>query len=330
MPAKIIADSSPRASQVRSYALATVREMDYEPSTPVERGYGLGMNARVALILLVGCLAFVGVARADEASYPGGPPHRPPPRGQPRDWPLDPLRPGTFLTADAYTVGGQGSLEKRIDFDGGGNQLLLRAGGLASIGYTEAAAHVDLRLFLLNVGMSGGYRHVWRNYTCADNDPSCSIQDRLDIDKSGGPNARGWPFAEWRARLVIPLDLFSLVSQYTVRYEGSPDRTFDWFYTSVHDGGFLHVFQSTLFLRSARYGAIGPTVRAMEMGYGGQRTVEGAVGLNALLRPGFFKKDDLFVLQFLISPGNDTFGFHILRIPIYGMLIYRKSFELPF
>ncbi len=84
---------------------------------------------------------------------------------QRRDYFLDPPQKGLWLHGDAFTLGAQASLESRTPIeDETFGTLAFRASGLASIGFSEAAAHVDVRYLLFTFGASAGYRNVWRTY----------------------------------------------------------------------------------------------------------------------------------------------------------------------
>jgi len=251
---------------------------------------------------------------------------------QRRDYFLDPPRGGTFVHADAITVGAQVSLERRqVLEDETMSMLNARVSALYSLGYADVAGHVDVRLLLLTLGGSVGVRRVNRTYTgLAAPDgflPEVTSESRREKDKDS-KDATSWNWAEARARLVIPLEPLWLVTNLAMRWEDQPDNTYDWFHTNVHDGGRLLRFDATLFYRAASFGGLGPTVRLLDMPQRGKRVTEVAYGLTFGTRPGVFRKDDLFLFQTLVRPGDREFGFHITRLPAYVMLIYRASFQL--
>ncbi|MBK7402919.1 MAG: hypothetical protein IPJ34_43515 [Myxococcales bacterium] len=251
---------------------------------------------------------------------------------QRRDYFLDPPRGGTFVHADLITVGAQVSLERRqILEDETMSNLNARVSALYSLGYADVAGHLDVRLLFLTIGASAGVRRVNRTYTgLAAPDgflPEVTSEQRREKDKDS-KDATSWNWAEARARLVIPLEPLWLVTNLAMRWEGQPDNTYDWFHTNVHDGGRLLRFDATMFVRAASFGGLGPTVRVLDMPQRGKRVTEVAYGLTFGTRPGVFRKDDLFLFQTLVRPGDNEFGFHITRLPAYVMLIYRASFEL--
>ncbi|MBL8721708.1 MAG: hypothetical protein JNL79_37320 [Myxococcales bacterium] len=251
---------------------------------------------------------------------------------QRRDYFLDPPRGGTFVHADLITVGAQVSLERRqILEDETMSNLNARVSALYSLGYADVAGHLDVRLLFLTLGASAGVRRVNRTYTgLAGPDgflPEVTSEQRREKDKDS-KDATSWNWAEARARLVIPLEPLWLVTNLAMRWEGQPDNTYDWFHTNVHDGGRLLRFDATMFVRAASFGGLGPTVRILDMPQRGKRVTEVAYGLTFGTRAGVFRKDDLFLFQTLVRPGDKEFGFHITRLPAYVMLIYRASFEL--
>lgn len=43
---------------------------------------------------------------------------------------------------------------------------------------------------------------------------------------------------------------------------------------------------------------------------------------------GLVGKTDLLLLNVLVRPGDESFGFQLLRMPIYALLAYRVSLQL--
>lgn len=96
----------------------------------------------------------------------------------------------------------------------------------------------------------------------------------------------------------------------------------------MHDGGLLYRGDLVLFYRSPSFGAVGPYVRYMDLPRYGRREGELAAGAVFVTRPGLKDRDDLLSLSLLARPGDDEFGFHLLRVPLWAMLVYRASFRL--
>jgi hypothetical protein len=247
---------------------------------------------------------------------------------QGRDYFLDPPQKGLWLHGDAFTLGAQATLESRTPIeDETFGTLSLRASGLAAIGYSEAAAHVDVRYLLFTFGMSMGYRDVWRTYD-APAGTELTRDMRNDTDSAKSFRAVAWPWGEARGRLVIPLDWLWLVTNHVIRSEDAPANSYDWFHVNVHDGGLMYRGDFILFARNAKLGAIGPYVRYMDLPRNGERKSELAAGFIAATRLGLKNNDDLLSLNVLARPGDDEFGFHVLRLPLWVMVVYRASFRL--
>lgn len=280
------------------------------------------MNATAARLVAVATCAVLALSGSVEGEAQARP-------RQSRDYFLDPPKKGLWAHGDAFTLGAQGSLELRLPIeDETFGSLSARASALASIGYSEAAAHVDVRYLFLTLGGSVGYRNVWRSYPGA---PGTEVtrDSRRDDDGTKTFGADAWGYGEARARLVVPLDRLWLVTNHAVRYEGSPANTYDWFHTNVHDGGLLYRGDVVLFIRSASFGALGPMARYMDMPRGDGRRGELAAGFIYAVRPGLKRRDDLLSLSVLARPASDDeFGFHVLRAPLWVMLVYRASFQI--
>ena len=270
---------------------------------------------RFAPLLISGLLSLgAGEARADSA---------------PRDWFLNPPPAGNFVTADASTGGPQLGVERRDSIADEAGMTVLRASSLAGIGYGEVAALADVRFLFFTAGATAGYRQVWRTYA-PEREVAVTRRYRLDLDEQKASDSQGWAFGEARLRLALPLEGAVLVANHVLRYEGAPDNSYDWFHSTVHDGGWLFRFDATLFFRSPRLGAIGPLVRYLDLTRGQGREGEWAFGLAAGTRPGLVKttSPDLLLLQVLVRPGDDRFGIHLLRAPVFALLAYRVTFTL--
>lgn len=247
---------------------------------------------------------------------------------QPRDYMLDPPKQGFWIHGDVFTAGAQATVEGRVPVeDESYGHMSFRFSALGSLGYGEMAGHFDIRSFLFTFGVSVGVRDVWRTYD-GPRGTQVTRQNRLDEDSAKSFSAEIWPYAEARFRLVIPLESFWFVSNHVVRYEGAPENSFDWFTTNVHDGGLVYRGDAVLFYRNKYLGALGPYVRYMNMPRGTGRSNEIAAGLLYVIRLGIKHRDDMLSLQVLTRPGDDEFGFQILRIPLWVMLAYRASFKL--
>jgi hypothetical protein len=199
----------------------------------------------------------------------------------------------------------------------------------------EASARVDLRILFLSIGGTIAYRTVWRELTFEPGEDShclaCDRASRREVDRPFGraPDSDAFPWGELRANLFFPFNEHAiLVNNGALRYEARNDRSFDWFYTSVYDRGWLGRFESVLFLKHPDWGGIGPYVQLLVLPRAGEHEVQAAFGFNAVTRLGIMPRNDLLFLTFLIRPGDDQYGQHSYFSPIRALLIYRMIFAL--
>jgi hypothetical protein len=272
-------------------------------------------------------LALTGAVRLAQAEeQPMPPDHAEPPL--PRDFFLNPPKRGTWASFDAYTAGVQATLERRISIERDDYaQIIPRINTLASLGFGEVAAHTDVRFLFFTLGGSAGFRRVWRTYAFADGTEGTRDR-RLEVDDQKAFTTEHWGYGEGRLRMVLPVTpSFLFMSNAAVRYEACPDNSFDWFHTTNHDRGILLRYDATLFFRSASIGAIGPTARVMDLPRRGGRELEIAAGITAGRRLGLLP-NDMLLANILARPGDPSFGFQILRLPVYSLFVYRVAIEL--
>ncbi len=279
---------------------------------------------------VVGTLALVAAAsvapRADAGEHPIG--ADVPQIFVPRDTFLSAPKGGTWASFDAYTAGVQATLERRFSIQRDDYAAIIpRVNTLASLGFGEVAAHTDVRFLFFSAGVSGGYRRVWRTYAFAD-DVEGTRERRSELDDAKAFTAESWGYGEGRLRMVLPVaEPVLFMGNAAVRYEDCPHNSFDWLHTTMHDRGWLFRYDATVFFRSPTIGAIGPTVRIMELPRRGERELEIAVGFTGGRRIGLLK-NDLVLANVLTRPGDESFGFQILKVPVYALIVYRVSLEL--
>ena len=172
---------------------------------------------------------------------------------------------------------------------------------------------------------------MYRNLTFAPGE-SRTIKARNDREKAGKFDTQSFPYYEGHFRFVVPLDFMFLINNTALRYEGREDNSFDWLHATVHDGGTLLKNDTTLFFRHRDFGAIGPTLRVMDLPKDGTRKTEVDLGFVYGTRPGLVTprhgNRDLFLLQVLGKPGDNTFGLHGYHVPLYILAVYRASLSL--
>jgi hypothetical protein len=279
------------------------------------------MNIRGVLLFVLGLLVLQPMsARADQA----------------RDWPLNSSPTGNFAYLDYLGVGAQLSIEHKHGFYQGANVLTLNASTLVGQYFGQVQATAALRVLILEVAGTVGYRSLWRNlaFEPGDNGEYCKECDRpgrRDADPIWDPTSghAKYPYAEIGAGLYLPLnDNMVLGSQFLLRWEDSPDRSFDQVYANLHDGGLLYISETTMFFKHRSWGAIGPYLQVMSMPRAGTYETQVAAGLNGLVRVGLISRNDLFVASLLMRPNDDFYGQHWYFIPARLIVAYRIQFNL--
>jgi hypothetical protein len=188
----------------------------------------------------------------------------------------------------------------------------------------------------LEVSGTVGYRTLWRNlaYEPGESGAYCKDCDRparRDSDPVFDPTSghAKYPYAEASIGLFLPLnDHMVFGSQFTARYEDSPDRSYDQLYANIHDGGLLWISETTMFFKHKDWGAIGPYLQIMSMPRAGSYETEAAAGFNGLARVGLIKRDDVLIASLLMRPGDGVYGQHWYFWPARLILAYRIAFSL--
>jgi hypothetical protein len=254
---------------------------------------------------------------------------------QTRDYMLGFEPNGTFLLFDYFGTGGQLTLEHRLPIYGDANDLSLAAALVPAYPLGEAYARADLRILFFGIGTTVAYRSVWRDLQFeADPDGYCLACDRegrreVDSFLERSPGSDHWPYAEVRGSLFGPFnEYFVGMTTAALRYEGRDDRTFDWFYTSVYDRGFLGRWETQFYFKHRDWGGIGPYAQLLVLPRGDQHESQWAIGFNAVTRLGILRRDDLLFITFLARPGDDSYGQHSYFAPIRALAIYRVRLTL--
>lgn len=238
---------------------------------------------------------------------------------------------GTFLHVDCLFTGGQLTLEQRTRIYGSANDLTVGAGVLPTFPFGEGFVRADLRLVILQLGASAAYRTTWRGLSFAPG-PSgeyCADCDRLSRRDVRNFGSEAFPWSELRAGLVLPFnDYVVMTSTVAARYEDRPDRSFDWFYTSIFDRGWLGRWESMLFIKHSSFGGLGPFVQTLWLPREDRHQAQWAAGLNFVTRVGLLPRNDLLLVSLLARPGDDTFGQHMYFSPLRAIVAYRVTLEL--
>ena len=254
---------------------------------------------------------------------------------QARDWMIAAMPNGTDVMADVVFPGVQAGLEHRIPIYSIANQLTLRGNALYTIPFFESQADVELRLLLLTLGASGGYRRDTHTLTF-DQDESLGRHHRRLRDIDGKVDVSGYGFGEGRVTLSLPINnyvLFNAIN--SLRVQASPDRTFDWRNGVVHDGT-VYKSDIMLFLKHQDFGGFAPMMQILNFGLGDNHFTQFNYGFILVTRPGFVRRNDIFFLQFLCHPGStlggydndDSYGMHLFFAPINFTIAYRMVFPV--
>jgi len=283
------------------------------------------MPVRLALVILLGlALASVAlltsVARADQR----------------RDYMLEGDAFGNHLFLDYFGTGGQLTLEHRGSIYGKANSYSANVAALVGYPLAQATATATLRFLFLELGGSVGYRTVWRNlsFEPGKNGSYCSACDgaarrHQDHILGVGPDTDRYAFAEAKVQLYLPFnDNFVLTSLLAEGYQGLRPRSYDWFYTDVHDSGLITRWETLAFFKQRDWGAIGPYLQLLVLPRDGHHDSEFAWGFNAVARLGLIERNDLVFLTFLIRPGDPYYGQHSYFAPVRALIVYRVMLSL--
>ena len=248
---------------------------------------------------------------------------------RPRDHLLNPKKAGTSLTMFGYTGGARVTAANRVDLEEGASQLETKLQGDINLGYAQPSVHADLRVMVLSIGASAGYRYGWHALQGLDYGPNkLSIDARVDKDEVDDILLDHWPWAEGRTRLVLPFHHnFLALTTVAYRFEDRLDRSFDWEFATVHDKGHLWRWETLMFLRHWNYGMIGPAVRFLNMSRDDERASELQYGIAGATMPAWTSTNDALVLRVYTAAGieNELMGQHIYRIPIQVIFGYQTE-----
>lgn len=250
--------------------------------------------------------------------------------GQPRDWMIAAQPEGTDAMVDLVFPGVQASVEHRAPIYSFANQLTLRANALYTVPFFESQADVELRILALTLGASGGFRHDMHALEFEPGEGVDRHSRRLkDVD--GDVTSMTYGFGEGRATISLPInDNVLLNAINTLRFQDTPDRTFDWRNGVVQDQ-MMYRSDIFLFFKHRDLGGFAPIWQIMNFGLGGRRFTQFNYGFALVTRPGFVRRNDIFILQMLFNPGStfggydnaDGYGAHLFFAPMTFLLAYR-------
>lgn len=256
---------------------------------------------------------------------------------QRRDFMLNDLgAPGNYLLLDYFGTGGQVGFEHRGSIYGNSNDYTLNASALVGYPVGQVTASAAVRVLFLRFGGSIGYRTVWRNLSFEPGEDGeycmkCDRGARRDRDPilGKGPDTDHFLMAEGNVSIFAPLNEYMVfTSTLAARYEGLRDRSYDWFFTTVHDSGVMTRSETLLFFKHRDWGGFAPYLQVMWLPRAGKHDTEVAWGFNAVTRLGLLERNDLVFLTFLIRPGDGSYGQHSYYSPVRALIIYRMQLDL--
>lgn len=279
--------------------------------------------------VLVTCLVAAGFVSAVLSA-------RPAQAEQAQDWMVAAQPGGTHLNLDVVFPGVQAQLEHRIPIYGQANELTFKVNALPTLVFYESQADVDIRLLVLSLGASLGFREVLHSLEFQRGERYTS-QGRRNREFGGQFTERFGSFGEGRATLSLPFnDNVVFQSINSLRFEGGPDRVFDWRLGVVRDAGAYFRSDTTLYLKHRSFGAIGPRVQLLNYKLDGLSNTQVNYGLTFTTRLGLRKRNDLLFISVLLGiggtvnglPTDEVYGNHLFKIPATVELAYRTVLEL--
>lgn len=274
----------------------------------------------VSWVVVAAACWFTGVARAD----------------QPRDWMVAAQPGGTYMNLDVIFPGVQAQLEHRMPVYGQANELTLRINALPTLVFYESQADVDLRIVILTLGASVGFREVFHALEFGPGERYDRV-GRRDVEFGGNYGKSASAFGEGRATLSLPFNDWAVFqSVNSVRVEGGRDRVFDWRLGIMRDSGALFRSDTTLFLKDRSFGAFGPRVQLLNYKLDGLSNTQINYGFTFTTRPGLRRRNDILFLSVLFGVGGTvnglaterTYGNHLFKAPVTFELAYRTVLEL--
>jgi hypothetical protein len=260
---------------------------------------------------------------------------------QRRDWVLDVTPAGNRFYFDYAGTGLQGTLEHRGKIYGQSNSYAFNVSSLVGWPAGQLQASASLRILFFELSGTVGYRTVWRNlsFEPGDNGEYCKDCDSRsrrardpilgDVPENNGPDTDHFPYAEATISLYAPLNEWMVfASFFSAHYENGRPRSYDQFFTNVHDPGLMWISETTFFLKHRDWGGIGPYVQILSLPRAGQHEVEVAWGLNAMTRLGLIRRNDALFATVLLRPDDKSYGQHSYYLPMRALLVYRMAFDL--
>lgn len=283
-------------------------------------------RSQMLVRLVVGLVVAVGLWAAPSPSS----------ADQRRDYMLTGLPAGDRLMLDYLGTGARISFEHRRNIYGRSNDYTLGVSTLFAYPLAQVEATASVRALWFELGVAAGYRALWKNlsFEPGENGQYCRDCDRparrqRDPLLGSGSGVDDFPFAEARLQLYAPFNEHLVVtSLFAMRYEGLAPRSYDWFFTTVHDPGWMPRWEGIAMFKHRDWGAIGPYVMWSAIPRAGRHDNEFAFGFNAMTRLGLITRNDMLFITALMRPGDGLYGVHSYFAPVRALIVYRVTLSL--
>lgn len=242
---------------------------------------------------------------------------------------------GPKLNLDLVFPGIQTTLEHSIPVYGDANRVSGFVSALLTAPLHETELGIDVRVLVLTLGASVGYRRTFRTLAFEPNE-NLSRKHRGQRDLSGDYIDETWALGEVRAKLSLPFnDWLLLHIENKFRFEGRTKRSFDWRHGIVHDGRYFRT-EAWLFFKDRGFGSFAPLIQLLRFPLDGRTRTQLNYGFAFVTRPGLLRRDDIFVFQPIFHFGDvfggvnnsDVYGIHALDLPLTFTLAYRVVLDL--
>jgi hypothetical protein len=255
---------------------------------------------------------------------------------QRRDYMLTGLPAGERLILDYLGTGARISFEHRRNAYGRANDYLLGVSTLFAYPLTQVEATASVRAVWFELGVAAGYRVLWKNlsFEPGDNGAYCKDCDRAsrrarDPLLEAGKDGDDFYFGEARFQIYAPFNEHLVVtSLFAMRYEDLAPRSYDWFFTTVHDPGWMPRWETVALFKHRDLGAIGPYLMWSAVPRAGGHDGEFAFGFNAMTRLGLVEHNDMLFITFAMRPNDALYGVHSYYAPVRAQIVYRLMLSL--
>jgi len=234
---------------------------------------------------------------------------------QPRDWMIGAATEGGKLNVDMVFPGLQVGYEHTIPIYGGANSLTLRGSALMTSAFSDVRTDADLRIVVVTLGASVGYRDNWRSCTFLTGQPHDRAAMRTCDNTGtfhGDPFDHGkedYGYVEGRVGLALPFNDYLVYSSTTTAlFDDREPRSVDRRNAVVRDADMLFRSDHFLLAHHPSFGGFGPLFQVLNYELGPARTTQLNYGFMFVGSPGFARDSDLILLQMLFHFGDDLGG----------------------